>query len=903
LKKLTVLFLAMLVVLSMCGSVYAKSVTSSAGGIGTTHTGAGYGSFEKSAGAGHSAFVSLEAIDTISGDGAHAKSTISDSDTDSDEFSTAYYKGTIQYDASVDGGDGVVTFNTWIKAEADENPVDPLNPIFWATSSIGSSVKASADAGVTAKGEVSSSGTAKATSVWELADGKKGSLSTASTGKTSASVELNNPDDDSLGSASAEIRGTSAVQAGGDVGSLSGTVQSRGEINKGSGKAISSASGTTIGTAEAQTPGLDAPLIFYQGFGIVDGTADGSVEVEHNDGIVASDYSSRIELLNPAQMGYASLSAMGNLYSEDPDYQASVDAQAKGSALYRETYSGSDRAYEATRFNSVSGSGSIRADQEGAGWISGDISGRLIAALGAFSFQLPLYVQYPHNVDVTEEIVDHGTWLDFNWMSNVEGSSTEIISWAILGSDDHGFEGSATAKASGKAVSTNTISDKVADFSGSFNSISDGSVRSDAGSKGVSYSRGEAVIRSLSSLSADLVGLEHSTFFTCEDNPLGPLFIDLELNTWAGTGELINAYSEAEGALTTASGSAKGSAFAGAEGVINNVDFPTADLIQDYGFKSSASAFGEASSEAKSRTDAAESESSSLIFGWNAVGRELTWIIPDTNNDLFGFVAGEHSLLTSSAVYSPGTSGKSTATGKVKGTAQSAGELVISTFWDNDDPDIVMDISSYNHGAGALASDISAKDGYGSSKAGITGGNFAGLDAATKQPIIQSLDYSWDEGIHTYVDGTAPTTGSIKSIASVKDGVSSETGHISLTEQDDFDPTEWNEVFALDTHSLISDISKSELTIKKGGTGIISTRLWAKNYATYDGSGAGGYYLDAMTGAQVSYLIPGPGVKEKAQIKPYNRLSQATISWNNPPDSGYDSDLSYWLNGEITVSP
>jgi hypothetical protein len=131
--------------------------------------------------------------------------------------------------------------------------------------------------------------------------------------------------------------------------------------------------------------------------------------------------------------------------------------------------------------------------------------------------------------------------------------------------------------------------------------------------------------------------------------------------------------------------------------------------------------------------------------------------------------------------------------------------------------------------------------------------------------------------------------------------VSSETGHISLTEQDDFDPTEWNEVFALDTHSLISDISKSELTIKKGGTGMIQTRLWAVNDATYDGSGAGGYDLAAMSGAYVRYLIPGSGVK--AQIKPYNRLSQATISWNNPPDSGYDSDLSLWLNGELTVSP
>jgi hypothetical protein len=904
-RKLTVVLIGLLVILSMVGPVYAKSVTSSSGGIGTSHTGAGVGSFEKMAGAGHSAFVQFSMMDSISGDGATSEGSLSDSGTDADEFSTVAYTGTITWDALVKGGDGTVDFSTGLLAQADEMGSGPDG--FWVWTEIWSDVKASANEDAEAKGEVTSRGTASATSVWDLGDGRSGSITSVSSGRTSASAEV---EEYSSGGAFSDLEGYTEVASNGYYGILEADIEAGGYINQGTGEVESSASGMVTGTGQAQLSGdsiLAAdPALSYNGMAVAEGTASGSLEAEEACGCYDNDYYTEIDVGSPEETAPAQsmpdfagahIFAVGSLGSDDNDYDASVEAGAEGSGLLTESYGGWDRMWSSVTLDSVSGSASVEADQKGSGWIGG-----LFAGLYSFDDAMPIMYDYPAWVAEPPYIgiVDWETMILFDEFfddSAFIGSRAEIETW--------GGSGSADAAASGKVVSSSTNAGgyRVSNQ----NNIVEGSTKADVSSGGYGYGAGDSLMLSRSSIGPEI---DNTGMWVTRDEFFGYDLIGLMWRTYAGTGAQISSHSEAYGAATSVSSSAQGTVVGGASGLYIYPGDPA--YILD--FNSAANAAGKVSSEAKSRTEDAAAESTSLLLATNAVGDELSWLDQSGSStdvgaefyfdDLYPFVGSHHALLTSAAVWSPEYTGTSTATAKAAGTANSAGDLLFVEDWPAD-PDEAWVVSSSSSGAGTLASDFKAKNGYGISKAWVHGGNFAGFNYYDGDPEIQSFDApDWLAGIHTLTYGEAPEVGSLKGTASIKEGSSMEMASISYEEQDLLNPEEWNELYTLDTYSRVTDKASAEVSVKKGGGGMAGSFVTAMNNAWLDypmmGSVDADYYADAYADSW------GTG-KAKAQIKPWTIVTSAEYTMTDtsvfPPGLYHDEILYLDSGAESAKSP
>jgi hypothetical protein len=913
-RKLTLLLLGILVILSLAGPVYAKSVSSSAGGIGTSHTGAGVGSFEKMAGAGHSAIVQFFMEDTIFGEGATAKGSDSDAGTNAEDLSTVAYNGKITWDASVKGGDGTVSYSTGLQAIADEFP-DPYDPMdFWACTEIWSNVKASADGGAVAKGKVTSSGTASATSTWDLGDGRTGSITSTSSGKTSASAEV---EEYSSGAAWADLEGYTEVGSYGEYGWLSADIEAGGIMDHGTGEVESSASGTVMGTANALTAGdlilaID-PALSYNGMAVAEGSASGSLETEESVEAAetttngyAGRYYTEIDVegypyweeVMPSQE-YAMpdypgghIFAVGSLSSDQSDYEGSVEAGAQGSGLLSQTYGGWDREWSANMLDSVGGSASVEADLEGYG-AAGTEGDGLFAGLYSFPGAMPVMFEYPMWTDYYFGIGDWGTIIQFD---------EEIDNSAFIGSRADiyadGGSGSAEAAASGKVVNSNTVAIDEMYLQSTQNNVVEGSTKAGASVNDWGYSAGDSLMLARSSIGPE----EDTGGWMTRDMFFGYPIIDLEWWTFAGTGAQISSHSEASGPAATASGSAQGTATGGASGLYIYPGDPA--FILD--FNSAANAAGKVSSEAKSRTYMAEAESTAVILATNAVGEEMFWFQDGGQgdvdaeyyfDDLYSFVSSQHGLLTSAAVWSPDTDGTSTATAKASGSANADGKLVIVNDYSSA-PDEVWTVSSTSSGTGTLASDFKAKDGYGLSMAWVHGGNFAGWDYYQYTPEIQSFDYPLAAGITTYASGEAPDTGNIKGTTSVKDGSSMEMAHISYEVQDLFNPEMLNELYSLDTYSLVSDKASSEVSVKKGGGAMANSFVTAWNNAwlddgTLSGSVDAGYYADAYADAY------GTG-KAKAQIKPWNIVTSAEYTMVDTsvfPPGWYHDEILYLDSG------
>jgi hypothetical protein len=804
-KRCAALLFSLLLIFSLCGPALAKSVTSSSGGIGSSHTGGGYGSITSSAGAGHSAFVSYTLTDTAVGAGSSFSNSETSSDTAIEDSATAAYSGTTKISGSVSGGDGTVTATAWLYAEADEDP-DPLDPdSIWAQTSLGSTVDAMAGAGAKVKGSASTSGSASALDAGSFMDGT-GSVSASSKGKTSASVTATDGSEAHAGS-SIESYMSGAVDGTGGIPYAS--VKAYGSVPYGSAQVKSDASGTaTVGAGMNGDTGSS-----YQAYGIADGTTSGSLKATDSGGPGLTEYQSEINAGYPIPiLGGAEIFSMADLSSDMPSFSGSASSSAKGSGLLRETTSGPGTA--TTFLGSASGSLKASAKQDGDGTVSatGELAG--FTETPATS----LRVAYPVAYDITPLFGDRVTEIT---MDGLFGSMTGIASYTDSEGFSDDYAASASSSASGKATTAGSVT--TPGLSGSPSAIAQGTATSTLSAADLSSATTGSALVIQTSLGPDGAGTGGVEI----TNPDMSVPADFVWTTFGSTDSLLYTNTKASGPSTTTTAKVSGTAAGTVSGISD-------DGTGEHDFLSSATSTGSVSAESKTLAAGATAESASLLFGLSSVAQSLTAAPGGYSpyGDYTDVIVGQHGLLTSSSIDSPG--GKTgTAKGKASGTAATAGTLDIRT-----EPGIGEEgwysLASKSQGQGTVAADISVKDGKGISQSWINGGNFVGFEQGTGNPQIRSLNVQdWDAGMFTITDarGFNPAS-TVKASTSITNAVSDEQADFLYNERTGEDP--WNLIFDMGTHSQIKTPESSSIDIKGAAFARSVTLGFAYDYAAID---------------------------------------------------------------------
>jgi hypothetical protein len=683
-------------------------------------------------------------------------------------------------------------------------------------------------------------------------------------------MEVTSLADGAHAGAEAEIEGESFASwdpwYGGEV---DGEIEAEGGAGDGKAKVTAEAKGSTTSgfSSDYSTCWLCA-----NANGQVAGTSKGSVDLKNGEGGGAG-FESMLGI------GTAAIDTDGGMGSGNPDFAGSLSASATGTATLLEAF---DNNYEwpyteINSLSSVSGSASITAKQSGAGGIDVDASLYANPDIGYKPFEID--IPYGFDYDIMDR--EFGVLFDEE-VDSFAKLDTEIEMGGGIGQgagilEDGGFVGSATASASGTALTTVSMSE---DFDyyyewgswwGDLASRASGKISSEASVDGNGAAYEESVIRSMASLGS---GEDNSGGMFVEDSP-----IDFGWVTFAGTIGQLYTHEETYGAESEASSSVQGSATGTVNGGIDLYWYDYYSYGTEYiDFSSSSGASGKVSGEATSESIEGEADAAAAITGFNAVGPYL-WYEDDLDGeggeagsqnfveygDLWWFATSQESIISAAAVLSPGE-GDSSAKAEASGTANGAGTLDYENWYYNaygwQDT-----VASRATGTGTFKSDVKATDGLGIAASFINGGNFAGWANYETQALIHSLDNKfWQAGIYAFTQGEGD---SVKGTASATKAVSVESAAMTGSYWDSYDG-DWDPEYSLSTYTYLADPAKAEISVKDWGWGLASTTASASSTALIDWPT--GYQFSGVETAYSADAFGSPYgiVKASASIKPVN---------------------------------